>query len=62
MTNVQEIYDALYARQKELIASVNSHPQRSVPQFQIEVLSQQIAHLNGAVSLLLKALGAKTYE
>jgi hypothetical protein len=62
MTTVQEIYDALHARQKELIASVNSHPQRSVPAFQIEVLSQQIANLNGAVSLLLKALGAKTYE
>jgi hypothetical protein len=62
MTKVQEIYDALHARQKELIASVSSHPQRSVPSFQIEVLSVQVANLNCAVALILKALGAKTHE
>ena len=62
MTNVQEIYDALHARQKELIDSISSHPQRSVPAFQIEALSVQVANLNGAVALILKALGAKTHE
>ena len=62
MTNVQQIYDALHARQKELVDVCNNHPQRSVPQFQIEALSQQVSNLNGAVSLILKALGAKTYE
>lgn len=62
MITVQEIYDALHARQKELVEACSVHPQRSVPAFQIEALSQQVANLNGAVSLLLKALGAKTYE
>ena len=62
MTSYQEIYDALHARQKELVDVCNKHPQRSVPTFQIEALAQQVANLNGAVSLVLKALGAKTHE
>lgn len=62
MKDYQEIYDALHARQKELVEVCSKHPQRSVVQFQIEALSQQVANLNGAVSLLLKALGAKTHE
>jgi hypothetical protein len=62
MKNYQEIYDALHARQKELIEACSNHPQRSVPAFQIEALSQQVTNLNGAVALILKNLGAKTHE
>lgn len=62
MTNYQKIYDSLHARQKELVDVCSNHPQRSTTAFQIEALSQQVANLNGAVSLLLKALGAKTHE
>ena len=62
MTNYQQIYDSLHARQKELIEECNTHPQRSTPAFQIEVLSVQVANLNGVVALMLKNLGAKTHE
>ena len=62
MNNIQQIYDALHAQQQELVKLATSHPQRSVPQFQIELLSTQIAQLSNAVALILKNLGAKTHE
>jgi hypothetical protein len=62
MTNYQQIYDSLHARQKELIEECNANPQRGTPAFQIEALSVQVANLNGVVALMLKNLGAKTHE
>ncbi len=62
--NIQQIYDTLYEKQENLIETVNSYPShtRNDPSFQIDALATQIANLNGAVGLLLKALGAKTHE
>jgi hypothetical protein len=60
--NIQQIYDALHTSQKNLLETVNSYHSRNDPAFQIDALATQIANLNGAVALLLKALGAKTHE
>lgn len=60
--NIQQIYDTLYAKQQELVSICDSHYQRGMPTFQTEALAIQVANLNGAVGLLLKALGAKTHE
>lgn len=62
MNNPQIIYDALHQRQEELIKLCSSSPQRNLPEFQIAALADQIAHLSGAVALILKNLGAKIHE
>jgi hypothetical protein len=61
MNNIQLIYNTLRTQQQELIKLSTSHPQRSVPQFQIELLSAQIAQLSNAVILTLKELGAQMH-
>ena len=62
MTNYQQIYDALHQAQDELITACNAHPQRGSPALKTEAMAQQIVYLTGAVSLMLKALGAKDNE
>ena len=62
MNNIQQIYDTLYEKQKNLLETVNSYHNRNDPSFQIDALATQVANLSNAFALTLKALGAKTHE
>lgn len=62
MTNIQQIYDALYSKQEKLVNLASTHPLRNTPDFEIEILSSQATLMLGAIALILESLGAKPHD